>query len=174
MKLKKLLKDIPIKAIKGSKEIEITGICANSKMAAPGNLFIAKKGFLDDGNRYIPEALAAGAVAVMTDMYDPSLKNISQIIVSNVNEVEGLTAAHYYQFPSDELLMVGITGTNGKTTTSFLVKYLLDKFQGPCGLIGTIEYIIGEHRYQATRTTPDVITNQKMLREMVMKGAARR
>ena len=170
MKLKKLLKDIPVKQIKGSKEIEITGICVNSKMAAPGNLFIAKRGFLDDGNRYIPEALSAGSAAVLTDMYDPSLKNITQVIVSNVTEIEGMIAAQYYQFPSDDLLMVGITGTNGKTTTSFLVKYILDKFRGPCGLIGTIEYIIGEHRYQATRTTPDVTTNQKMLREMVMQG----
>ena len=66
--------------------------------------------------------------------------------------------------------MVGITGTNGKTTTSFVVKNLLENWAGPCGLIGTIEYIVGKHRYQATHTTPDVITNHKMLREMVSQG----
>ena len=168
MKLKKLLKEIPVKDVKGSKEIEITGVCSNSKLVAPGNLFVARKGRAENGAYYIPEAIAAGAVAVLSDIYDPSLKNVTQIIDSAVGEKEALFAAHYYQFPSDELFMVGITGTNGKTTTSFLIKHLLDQFAGPCGVIGTIEYIIGEHHYQANRTTPDVTTNYKMLREMVM------
>lgn len=170
MKLKKLLKDLPLKEFRGSKEIEITGVCANSKLVAPGNLFIAKKGRSEDGARYIPEALAAGAAAILTDIYDPSLKNVAQLVYPDVAELEGLVSASYYQFPSDELFMVGITGTNGKTTTTFLVKHILDKLEGPCGLIGTIEYIIGQHRYQATRTTPDVTTNHKMLREMCLQG----
>ncbi len=170
MKLKKILKDIPIHEIKGNKEVEITGICSNSKRVAPGNLFIAKKGTVDDGAQYIPEAIAAGAVAILTDIYDPTIKTATQIIHSDVAAIEGLIAAHYYQFASDELFMVGITGTNGKTTTSFLVKHLLDHLGVPCGLIGTIEYIIGQMRYQATRTTPDVTTNHKMLREMVHHG----
>lgn len=167
MKLKKLLKDIPIQQVKGPREIEITGICLNSKLIAPGNLFIAKKGRSDDGANYIPEAIAAGAVAILTDIYDPTLKDVAQLIHPNVSEMERLIAAHYYRFPSDSLFLVGITGTNGKTTTSFLVKHLLDQLYGPCGLIGTIEYIIGQQRYQATRTTPDVSANHKMLREMV-------
>lgn len=170
MKLKKILKEIPFNQFKGSKEIEISGICANSKLVAPGNLFIAKKGRMDDGAHYIPEAVSAGAVAVLTDIFDPSLKNVSQIIHHDVASVEGILSAVYYQFPSDELFMTAITGTNGKTTTSFLVKHLLDTIEGPCGLIGTIEYIIGQHRYQATRTTPDVTANQKMLREMLLQG----
>ncbi len=170
MKLKKLLKEIPYKQFKGSKEIEITGICANSKLVSPGNLFIARKGHSVDGSHYIPEAIAAGAVAILTDIFDPSLKSVAQIIHPDVASLEGLVASVYYQAPSDEMFMVGITGTNGKTTTTFLIKHLLDKLQGPCGLIGTIEYIIGQHRYQATRTTPDVTSNHKMLREMVLQG----
>lgn len=170
MKLKKLLKDIPVREVKGSAEIEITGICSNSKLASPGSLFIARKGLSDDGEKYIPEAIAAGAVAIVTDIPNPSLKNVTQIIHQDVALIEGMLAANYYQFPSDELFMVGITGTNGKTTTSFLVKYLLDKLKKNAGLIGTIEYIIGAHRYPATRTTPDVINNHKMLREMVLQG----
>ncbi|MCE5316806.1 MAG: UDP-N-acetylmuramoyl-L-alanyl-D-glutamate--2,6-diaminopimelate ligase [Parachlamydia sp.] len=170
MKLKKLLKAIPFKQFKGSKEIEITGICANSKLVSPGNLFIARKGRVEDGSHYIPEAIAAGAAAILTDILDPSLKDVAQIIHPDVASLEGLIAAHYYQFPSNEMLMVGVTGTNGKTTTTFLIKHLLDQLQGPCGLIGTIEYIIGQHRYQATRTTPDVTSNHKMLREMVLQG----
>lgn len=169
MKLKKLLKDIPGLQIKG-KDIEITGICANSKLVAPGNLFIAKKGRSTDGNQYIPDAIAAGAFAILTDFYNPFLKNVVQIIHPDISSIEGLLAATYYQFPSNELFMVGLTGTNGKTTTSFLVKHLLDKLGGACGLIGTIEYIIGDHRYQATRTTPDVVANHKMLREMITQN----
>lgn len=170
MKLKKLFKDIDKIQIKGSKELEVSGICSNSKLVAPGNLFIAKKGFVDDGARYIAEAIAGGAAAVLTDMYDPSIKNVTQVIFPSVAEIEGLLAAQYYQSPSDELFMVGITGTNGKTTTTFLTKYLLDHLDGPSGLIGTIEYIIGKQRYQATRTTPDVVSNHKMLREMCLQG----
>lgn len=170
MKIKKLLKDISIQQVKGSKDVEVTGVCVNSKLVAPGNLFVAKKGRASDGTHYIPEAIAAGAVAILTDIYDPSLKGVTQIIHPDVYSVEAQLAAHYYQFASADLFMVGITGTNGKTTTSFLVKHLMDHFDGPCGLIGTIEYIIGSHRYEATRTTPDIATNHKMLREMVLQG----
>lgn len=170
MKLKKLIKDIPEVLIKGKQEIEISGICANSKLICPGNLFIAKKGLKADGNNFIGEALAAGAAAILTDIYDPSLKNITQIIYPRVSQLEGLLAKAYYNSPSDELFITGITGTNGKTTTSFLIKHLLDSMSHPAGLIGTIEYIIGKQRYQATRTTPDVISNHKMLREMVFQG----
>lgn len=170
MKLKKLLKDIPIASVKGSREVEITGICANSKLVSPGSLFVAKKGRVDDGNQYISEAVSAGAAAVLTDIYDPSLKNVVQIIHPNAAQIEGAIAAQYYQFPSEQLFMVGITGTNGKTTTAFLIKHLLDKLKLPCGLMGTIEYIIGDHRYHAVRTTPDVHTNHKLLREMCLNG----
>lgn len=171
MKLNKLLKDIPVTQIKGSKDLDITGVCANSKLVAPGNLFIARKGKAKDGSFFIPEAVAAGAVAVVSDIYDPLLsKHVTQVIHPDITILEGLIAANYYRFASQELFMVGITGTNGKTTTSFLVKHILDNIDGACGLIGTIEYITGQHRYQATRTTPDAASTQKMLREMVLQG----
>lgn len=172
MKLKKLFKDIDEALIKGSKELEVTGICSNSKFAAPGNLFIAKKGLVDDGVNFISEAIQAGAIAILTDMYDPSLKNVTQVIHPRPAHIEGEITARYYQNPSDELFMVGITGTNGKTTTSYLIKYLFDQLDksNPAGLIGTIEYLVGNHRHQATRTTPDVVTNHKMLREMCHQG----
>jgi UDP-N-acetylmuramoyl-L-alanyl-D-glutamate--2,6-diaminopimelate ligase len=172
MKLRKLIKDLKIENVKGSKEIEITGICSNSKLVGPGNLFIAKKGLLQDGGQYIPEAIDSGAVAVATDIYNPSLKNVVQILHPDVASIEGQLASSYYQHPSDDLFVVGVTGTNGKTTTSFLIKHLLDALDGSCGLIGTIEYIIGKYRYQATRTTPDVTSNHKMLREMILQGCS--
>lgn len=175
MKLKRLLKDIPIKMVKGSKELEITGICANSKVVAPGNLFIAKRGRTEDGNRFVPEAISAGAVAILTDIYNPALKDIVQLVqpenaLPSFIDLEAALSATYYQHPTDHLFTVGLTGTNGKTTTTFLLKHLLDGLNIPAGLMGTIEYIIGQHRYKATHTTPDVTTNHKLLREMVNQG----
>lgn len=171
MKLKKLIKDLPIKLMRGSKELEITGICSNSKLAAPGNLFVARKGRAKDGMLYIPEAISAGAVAILTDIYDPLLnKGVTQLVHPDIAAMEAAIAAHYYQFAANEMFMVGITGTNGKTTTSFLVKHLLDNISGPCGLIGTIKYIIGQHQYDAVRTTPDAVSNHKMLRDMANQG----
>lgn len=170
MKLRKLLKKIPVAQVKGSKDVEITGICANSKVVAPGNLFIAKKGLKDDGNRYIADAVATGAVAVLTDIYDPFLEGVTQVIVPDPRDWEADLATTFYDRASDQLFMVGITGTNGKTITSFLVKHLLDQSEMVCGLMGTVEYIVGRHHYSATHTTPDVSTNHKLLREMVTHG----
>lgn len=170
MKIKRLLKDLPRVQVKGSRDIEISGVCACSQLVAPGNLFIAKKGRKHDGNRYIPEAIAAGAAAVLTDIYDPTLKNVVQLIYPDAAAIEGELAATYYQNPSAELFLVAVTGTNGKTTTSMYVKHLLDSLGIPSGLIGTIEYIIGPHRYEAQRTTPDVCVNQRLLREMIRAG----
>lgn len=170
MKLKQLLKEIPECLLKGSDEITITGVSANSQSIAAGNLFIAKKGQAHDGGKFISEAIEKGALAILTDRFDPSHSQVAQLIHPDPAAIESLIAAEYYRHPSDELLMVGITGTNGKTTTSFIIKYLLDCFKGSCGLIGTIEYIIGEKKIQAARTTPDVTANHRFLREMADQG----
>ncbi len=168
-KLKKLLKSIPFQEIRGSKEIDITGICSNSKRVSPGNLFVAKKGLTNDGSRYIEEAISSGASAILTDLYDPFVK-VTQLIDSDVLEKEAQLVTHFYDFPSQELFIVGITGTNGKTSVAYYTKYLLDQLYGPCGMIGTIEYVIGGLRHPASRTTPDVTANHKMLRDMVCHG----
>src|ERR1700722_5487991 len=171
VKLKKLLKNIPVQSVKGSKEIEISGLCSNSKLVAPGDLFIAKKGLTHDGARFIPDAIAAGAVAILTDLYDPFIADsVVQIIHSNVTSVEAEIAKEFYGHPSDRLFLVGITGTNGKTTTSYLIRHLLEKNSEPCGLIGTIEWIVGNHIFPSGKTTPDVLQNQKLFYEMVEHG----
>lgn len=170
MKLKRLIKGINFTEIKGSKEIEITGICSNSQLVVPGNLFIARKGNTYDGNLFITQAVKSGAIAIVTDLFDPTLKNVTQLIHKNIASIEADLAATYYSVPSNNLFMVGVTGTNGKTTTSFLVRHILNDVFPSCGLLGTIEYIIGNHRYQSTHTTPDAITNQKFLKEMINEG----
>lgn len=170
MKLKKLFSQIPVEAIKGSKEIEITGICSHSKWAAPGNLFISKKGLKGDSSFYIAEAIAAGAIAVLTDIYDPFLQNVTQIIHPNVALIEAAVAAYYYQNAHKKLFLIAFTGTNGKTTGTFLTKHLLDGLGLSSGLIGTIEWMVGKHSLSATHTTPDIVTNHKLFFEMVQNG----
>ncbi len=169
MKIKKLFKNIKIPdlKIKGSQETKLTGISANSKTVAPGNLFLAKKGRTFDGSDFISEAVAAGAAAVVCDLYNPFLSQIVQIIHDNASSLEAKIASAYYDFPSQKLFMLGVTGTNGKTTVSYLLKHLLDNNKKSCGLLGTIEYIIGKNSYPATLTTPAACNLQRFLKEMV-------
>ena len=170
MKLKQLFKNLTVE-VKGSKDVEITGICSDSKIICPGNLFIAKRGRSSDGNEFVLDACSAGAVAIVTDLYNPFIPKITQVIVENIDKVEEELASRYYGAPSKSLFLAGITGTNGKTTTAYLVHHLLSSKSLSCGLLGTIECIIGEQRLLSTLTTSDVITNSKRLKEMVDKGA---
>lgn len=144
----------------------MTGISSHSQFVTPGSLFIAKKGKTFDGSEFIPKAMEAGAVAVLTDIYNPFLQGVVQIIASDANKCEALLAKRYYETKKHSLYLVGITGTNGKTTTAYLIHHLLPHF----GLIGTIETIVGKEHFQSQLTTPDVVTNHKTLREMSDRG----
>lgn len=170
IKIKKLLKNITVQAIRGPKDIEITGLTSNSKMVAPGNLFIAKKGLTVDGARFIPDAIAAGASAILTDLYDPFYPNTTQIIHSDIAAIEAKIAKEFYSDPSNQLFLVGITGTNGKTTIAYIVHYLLNKVGERCGLIGTVECIVGQHVFPSGQTTPDLLQNYKLFHDMVARG----
>jgi UDP-N-acetylmuramoyl-L-alanyl-D-glutamate--2,6-diaminopimelate ligase len=167
MKLKKLLKEIPKIQVKGSKSIEISGLSSHSKRVFPGNLFIVKKGKKYDGHQYIEEAINGGAIAILTDLYDPFFPKLTQLIYPDIQEIEGTLAHLFYEKPSLELFTIGITGTNGKTTTAYLIKHLLDSLNQLTGLLGSIEYLTGTHRYQSTHTTPNAIDNHKYLKEML-------
>ena len=166
MKLKKLISDLPVKVYRGARDIEITGLRAHSKQVAPGHLFIAKKGTVDDGTKYVEEAIANGAVAILSSQPNPFLKTVTQLIHPDVRLIEAELASKFFDYPSRSLFIVGITGTNGKTTITFWSQHLLNGLGIPCGMIGTIEYRIGSYCFEAELTTPDVITNQKLLKEM--------
>lgn len=165
MKLKKLVKDLDVE-VKGSKEVEVTGISSHSQFVAPGSLFIAKKGKTFDGSEFIPKAIETGAVAIVTDIFNPFLQGVTQVVTSDVAKLEALLAKRYYGVEKQSLFLVGITGTNGKTTTAYLIQHLIPSF----GLMGTIETIMGKERFPATLTTADVITNHKTLYEMAGKN----
>lgn len=170
MKLKALCKDIHDITIRPFKDVEISGITSNSKLVLPNSLFIAKRGIKNDGSSFIPEAILNGAAVIVTDVFDPTLSKVVQIISPNVNELEAIFAARYYGMPSQDLWMVGVTGTCGKTTTTYAIKHVLESSQIPCGMIGTIEYMVGKKSYSATHTTPDVCANHKLLKEMQYEG----
>jgi len=170
MKLKKLLQNTPNVVIKGTKDIDISGICTDSKRVYPKNIFFAFKGKEHDGTSYIYEAIANGAAAVVTDLYDPFLKDVVQIVTDSPYEVLITCVEALYQLSSIDLNLVAITGTNGKTTTSFLIKHIIEKANKKCGLIGTNEYHIGTSIYPSYFTTPPLEVTAKFLKEMVNSG----
>lgn len=171
MKLKALCQKLSKQVrLYGDKEVEVTGLCTDSRRAVPGNLFIARRGVSHDGNQFIEEAYRAGCVAILTDLYDPTCDALSQIVVDEVDAIEAEVATLFYANPSKELLLVGITGTDGKTTSSYLTRWLLEQNGYRCGLIGTIEYLIGDLRRPSPLTTPDLVSNHKMMREMLREG----
>jgi len=172
MKIKDVLSDVKIKKIIGSKEINVTGISNDSRRIVPGYVFIARNGKNFDATQFIDDAIAFGAKVIISDLYNPFLnEEVTQVICDDILKVEGKIAANYYQFPSEKLFSVGITGTNGKTTTSYLVRHILENvLLEKCGLIGTVESIVGDKHFPSPRTTMDVVSNQKMLADMVQSN----
>lgn len=168
MKLNQLVRNLPLQ-IKGSKTLDIHGLSTNSQRVIPGSLFIAKNGLKTRGRDHIKEAVRSGAVAVLTDLYNPFLP-VCQLIAQDPGKLEAQIAVNYYQFPSKNLHCIGVTGTNGKTTTTFILQHLIKRLIGPCGLIGTIHYDTGQRIYDAELTTPEAAQMQKLLREMVQSG----
>ena len=165
MKLKALVRGIEGLAVRGSKEIELSGLAVDSRTVAPGNLFLAKKGTALDGAQFIPQAIHAGAAAILTDLYDPSLP-VTQVIAQEPHRWEAKLASRFFGAPADELLMVGTTGTKGKTTTSYMIWHLLRGLGKRAGLVSTVETILGEERRASLLTTHGAVYNQKLLREM--------
>ena len=127
----------------------------------------SRRGETFDGTQFAKQAVENGAVAVVSDLYDPFLQ-ITQVICRG--GFAGKAGGTVLGDPSRELMVVGVTGTKGKTTTSYLVKHLLDGLGWKCGLMGTIETVVGENRVASSYTTQDVFANQKWLREMVKQG----
>jgi len=164
--LNDVLKNIQIRAISGIKNLEIRGITEDSRRVQPGCLFAAVAGSNLDGHRFIGDALRRGAVAILSEGEAVSNTDVTWIQVNDSRLAFSKAAANFYAHPSSKMTVVGITGTNGKTTVSYLVKNILEASGRPCGIIGTVEYCYQGQTVAAVRTTPDAQTLQELLRKM--------
>lgn len=166
LRLKDLFSGIDGVNIRGNQNIAVTGVVSDSRIVTPGNVFLARRGEKFDGSLYLNQAVTSGAAAVVTDLYDPFLK-CPQIICKDPGALEALVAARYYGHPSQKLFCVGVTGSKGKTTTTYLCRHLLEGFGQKCGLLGTIEAWTGKDHFDSAFTTHGPIANQKFLSQMV-------
>jgi UDP-N-acetylmuramoyl-L-alanyl-D-glutamate--2,6-diaminopimelate ligase len=150
----------------GELPTEISAISNNSKKITDGDLFFAIRGTQTDGHQYIPQAIQNGAIAIVTEKYQENI-NISQIVVPNSRSALSTAAANFYDNPSNKLTVVGITGTNGKTTTVYLLNAILQTAGIACGSIGTLGYSINDKFFPLNLTTPDSLQLQQILAKMV-------
>ena len=163
--------------LKGTKlynfhNLEIKGISYNSKSVKPGDIFVAIPGSKTDGNYFIPEAIQGGAIAIVSNKKLNLFTLIPNIITPNPRQALAAISNHFFQYPSRHLKVIGITGTNGKTTTAYLLKSILEKAGSRVGLLGTIEYIIGERQIPAPVTTPESYDLQNYFSQMLKSKIA--
>ncbi len=169
MRLSEILSVLDVISVENFIDHEITGIAYDSRTLLPGNVFFCIKGLVTDGHYYASEAVEKGAAAIFTErLLDDELKeDIPVVNVPDTRYAMALCSAHFYGYPSKKLTLIGVTGTNGKTTTTYLVENCM-RFGGrKTGLIGTVEYRIGDRVEPVTRTTPESVDLQKMLKDMV-------
>ncbi len=169
MKLNALIVNIPGKVQTfGNMDVEITSLCIDSRKAEAGALFFCTPGLQVDAHKFAPQAVEKGAVALIVQR---KLElDVPQVLVEDVRKALSYIAAEYFGNPAEKLMMLGITGTKGKTTTSFLVKSIMEAAGIKCGLIGTVCSMIGEETLPNRLTTPDPIETQTLLRRMVDAG----
>jgi UDP-N-acetylmuramoyl-L-alanyl-D-glutamate--2,6-diaminopimelate ligase len=169
MKLEEIIKGVRTNHIAGSLDRKIEALAYDSRRVGPNSLFIALKGEKVDGAQFVPKAVAAGAVAVLSET-DADAGSATKILVSNSREALAELAANFYRHPSSQLKVAGVTGTNGKTTTTFLIKHICDYNLWRCGLIGTVQYQVGDKVIPASRTTPESLDVHELLWMMVSEG----
>ena len=170
MKLTKLIRNIDDAKILGNLQIDITDIYFDSRNVTEGSLFIAIKGGNSDGHDYIDTAIEKGAKVIVCEHISIQKKDICYIITSDTRKATGFIASEYYENPSEKIKVVGITGTNGKTTTVTLLYNLFTSLGYKCGLISTIENFVGKKKINATHTTPDPMQINSLMAQMAYEG----
>jgi UDP-N-acetylmuramoyl-L-alanyl-D-glutamate--2,6-diaminopimelate ligase len=170
MQLKELVKYLPVLRVEGSLDRDVAGIAYDSRRVTPGMVFVAIPGVHVDGHDFINTAIDRGAAAIICERNGFSSPRATKIKVSDVREALARAAASYYQHPSTRLQVIGVTGTNGKTTVAFMVKEVLEAAGIKTGLLGTVRYEIGDRVIPAARTTPEALEVQQMMAQMVTSG----
>lgn len=169
MRLCEVLAGLEILENTAPAELEITQICCDSRQAGPGSLFVAIPGFETDGHRFIPMAAEKGAAAVLCEQAPAA--DVPYVRVASSRLALALASANFYDHPADKMQMIGVTGTNGKTTSTYLLKTVLEKTLGAkVGLVGTIQNMIGDEVLETERTTPESCELQALFARMAAAG----
>lgn len=171
MILSQILDKVKILEIVGKLETEISEIIFDSRKVIENSLYIAIKGILADGHQYISSAIEKGAKVIVCEVLpEQKEEGITYIKVENSSEVLGLLASNFYGNPSKDLILIGVTGTNGKTSVSTLLFDVFQKMGYLSALISTVEYRVGNEVFPSTHTTPDIVTLNKILAKAVEQG----
>ena len=170
MKLTQLLEHLQYEVIQGNDEITVTELVNDSRKVCEGSVFVCISGAVSDGHSYVEEVAEKGAAAVIVEKDVKMPDCLTVIKVSDTRYALALMSAAYFGYPADRLKVIGITGTKGKTTTTYMVKSILEGVGHKVGLIGTIEVLIGDKSIPANNTTPESYTIQKYFAEMVKAG----
>ena len=169
MKLAEMLKDIKVLKLAADVNSEIAGISYDSRRTKPGDMFVAISGFESDGYAYIPSAIENGACVILCDRA-PKVE-IPYVLVENCRHALAMASRNYFGDPAGEMCVIGVTGTNGKTTSTYLMKHLLEeKLNAKVGLVGTNGNMIGDELIHTERTTPESFELQQLFREMADAG----
>jgi UDP-N-acetylmuramoyl-L-alanyl-D-glutamate--2,6-diaminopimelate ligase len=165
-----LVKELDGATIRGTVDCAVTGLAYDSRRVRPGYVFVALAGQVVDGHEFVEDAINRGAVAVVAERDVRFRREIALIRVADSRRALAHLAARFYQEPSRRLTTIGVTGTNGKTSTTFMVRSLLGSIGPAPGLIGTVQYIIGERLLPASRTTPESLDLQEMFAQLLQAG----
>lgn len=170
MKLQELFRNQPYTLLQGSLEQEISALVYDSRKVVPGSLFVCVSGTVVDGHKYIPMALEKGAAALVVEHPVEAPADVAVLQVENGRRALAELSAAWFGYPDQELTTVAVTGTKGKTTTTYMIHDILEKSGRKPGLIGTVEIITGKERIPAEHTTPESYMIHQYLREMVDNG----
>ncbi|MCI6061172.1 MAG: UDP-N-acetylmuramoyl-L-alanyl-D-glutamate--2,6-diaminopimelate ligase [Dorea sp.] len=170
MKLTQLLERLQYEVIQGKDDIEITELINDSRKVTDGSVFVCISGAVSDGHAYVQEVADKGAAAVIVEKDVEAPEDLTVIRVEDTRYALALMSCAYFGYPAEKLKVIGITGTKGKTTTTYMVKSILEGVGHKVGLIGTIEAIIGDKTIPANNTTPESYTIQKYFAQMVDAG----
>src|SRR4026207_1648811 len=154
----------------GDLDVAISGITLDSRAVAPGMVFVAIRGFKADGNRFVPQAIARGAAAVVSALPGEADPQTPWIQVADEREALAALAANFYERPAEKLHAIGVTGTNGKTTPTCVVEAILQAAGFPCAVFGTIDYRGPGFHLSAERTTPEAPELQALFKRVVDGG----
>ncbi|WP_447640416.1 MULTISPECIES: UDP-N-acetylmuramoyl-L-alanyl-D-glutamate--2,6-diaminopimelate ligase [Chitinophagaceae] len=166
--LQDILYKVHIEAIYGATQVDIDDVQLDSRKITKGSLFVAILGAISDGHNYIEKAIELGAIAIVCEVLPTELKDgVTYVLVKNSHEALGYIAHNFYGEPSKFVKLVGVTGTNGKTTVATLLYKLFTGLGYKCGLISTVQNIIGKETQEAERTTPDAVSLNVLIRQMV-------